>query len=102
MRKKHVPMRTCVGCRQSAPKRDLIRIVRNPEGVVELDLTGKRSGRGVYICAQEECLAAAVKGKQLDRALKTTIDAQVLDVLQEVLAHETHGTSKGKSNEQSL
>ncbi|HBG02662.1 MAG TPA: DUF448 domain-containing protein [Firmicutes bacterium] len=87
MRKKHIPMRTCVGCRQSKPKRDLIRVVRDPEGKVELDLTGKRSGRGVYICAEEECLEQAVKGRQLERSLETKIGEDVLADLKRVL-HE--------------
>lgn len=85
MRKKHVPMRTCVGCRTTAPKRELIRVVRTPEGDVEMDLTGKRSGRGVYICANEQCLEKAVKARQLERGLKTTIDEQVVEGLKKVL-----------------
>lgn len=87
MRKKHVPMRTCVGCRSSRPKRELIRVVREPEGKVELDLTGKRSGRGVYVCPDEVCLEKAVKGRQLDRALETTIGQEILSDLKKVL-HE--------------
>lgn len=87
MRKKHVPMRTCVGCRSSRPKRELIRVVRDPEGKVELDLTGKRSGRGVYVCPDEVCLEKAVKGRQLDRALETTIGQEILSDLKKVL-HE--------------
>lgn len=87
MRKKHVPMRTCVGCRSSRPKRDLIRVVRDPEGKVGLDLTGKQSGRGVYICVNEECLQRAVKGRQLERALETTIGEEIFTDLKRVL-HE--------------
>ena len=89
MRKKHIPMRTCVGCRQSKPKRDLIRVVRDPEGKVELDLTGKRSGRGVYICAEEECLEKAVKGRQLERSLETKIGEDVLADLKRVLYEQS-------------
>lgn len=102
MRRKHVPMRTCVGCRKGAPKRDLIRVVRNPQGEVELDLTGKRPGRGVYICSNVECLNAAVKGRQLERALKTNIDEQVLDSLQKVLLTESVDKKRERSNEQGL
>lgn len=87
MRQKHVPVRTCVGCRTSHPKRDLIRVVRDPEGKVHLDLTGKRSGRGAYLCPNEQCLERAVKGRQLDRALELTIGSEVLDDLKRVL-HE--------------
>jgi len=85
MRKKHVPMRTCVGCRQTRPKKDLVRIVRAPEGTVSLDVTGKRSGRGVYICATQECLEKAVKGRQLERSLETKIGEDVFADLQRVL-----------------
>ncbi|HHU61866.1 MAG: YlxR family protein [Bacillota bacterium] len=87
MRKRHVPMRTCVGCRSSLPKKELIRVVRDPDGKVELDLTGKRSGRGVYVCPNEECLDTAVKEKQLERALATKISPQLLMELKRVL-HE--------------
>lgn len=89
MRKKHVPMRTCVGCRSSKPKRDLIRIVRDPDGAVGLDLTGKRSGRGVYICPSEECLEKAVRGKQLERSLETKISEDVFVELKRVLDEQS-------------
>lgn len=85
MRQKHVPMRTCVGCRTSHPKRDLIRVVRDPSGQVHLDLTGKLSGRGAYLCPQEECLERAVKGRQLERALEITISKEILNDLKRVL-----------------
>jgi len=87
MRKKHIPMRTCVGCRSSKPKRDLIRVVRDPQGTVALDLTGKRSGRGVYVCPDEACLEKAGKGRQLERSLQTKVDEGVLTELKKVL-HE--------------
>ena len=89
MRKKHVPMRTCVACRSSKPKRDLIRIVRDPDGAVGLDLTGKRSGRGVYICPSEECLEKAVRGKQLERSLETKISDDVFVELKRVLDEQS-------------
>ncbi len=90
MRKKHVPMRTCVGCRTAAPKRELIRVVRSPEGEVTLDLVGKSPGRGVYIHPQERCLENAVKGRQIQRALETSIPEQILENLKRVL-HEQQG-----------
>lgn len=89
MRKKHVPMRTCVGCRTSKAKKDLIRVVRTPEGEVALDLTGKRSGRGVYICPDLECLKKAVQGRQIERALETKVDNTIVADLQRVL-NEQH------------
>jgi predicted RNA-binding protein YlxR (DUF448 family) len=64
------PQRMCVGCREMKNKRDLIRVVRTPEGSIEVDLTGKKSGRGAYLCNNPECLAQAVKGKRLQKALE--------------------------------
>lgn len=80
---KKVPMRTCVGCRESRDKNALIRIVRTPEGSVELDLTGRKNGRGAYICPRSECLAKARKSRGLERSLQSTISAEVYDRLEE-------------------
>ena len=66
---KKVPMRMCVGCREMKPKKELLRIVRSPEGEISVDRTGKVSGRGAYICANAECLSRARKIKALERAL---------------------------------
>jgi predicted RNA-binding protein YlxR (DUF448 family) len=74
-------MRTCVGCRTERTKRELVRVVRTPEGEVVLDVTGKRSGRGAYLCPQRECLAAARKSKSLERALEREIPAEVWEKL---------------------
>ncbi|MDD2647846.1 MAG: YlxR family protein [Eubacteriales bacterium] len=63
----------CVGCRQMSPKRELIRIVKSPEGVLSVDLKGKAPGRGAYICKSSECLEKALKQKQLERALEAKI-----------------------------
>lgn len=82
-------MRTCVGCRQTKPKRDLIRVVRDPEGKVALDVTGKRSGRGVYICPSIECLEKAMRGRQLERSLETKIDEAVFVDLKRVLDEQS-------------
>ena len=76
-------MRTCVGCRTTRPKRELIRIVRDPHGELHVDGTGKLSGRGAYICPAEECLDAAVKGKRLEKALERPIGAEVLEALKQ-------------------
>lgn len=76
-----LPQRMCVGCRVMKNKRELIRVVRTPEGEVDLDTTGKKSGRGAYICADPECLNLAVKGKRLQKALQHEIAADVLDLI---------------------
>ena len=78
---KRKPQRTCLGCRTSKDKNELIRIVRSPEGTVSCDLTGKANGRGAYICPDSACLAKAVKSSALSRALKTEIPEEVISRL---------------------
>lgn len=78
---KKPPQRTCVGCRQIKSKWDLVRIVRTPEGAVEIDPTGKLSGRGAYVCPNRACFDLAVKGKRLDRALEVTVPDEVIEKL---------------------
>jgi predicted RNA-binding protein YlxR (DUF448 family) len=73
MRRKHVPQRTCVVCRQVRPKRELIRIVRLPSGEIEVDETGKTSGRGAYLCPNRACWEKALVKEYLEHALKTEI-----------------------------
>ena len=74
-RPRHVPQRTCVACRRTTAKRELVRIVRVPEGGVEVDPTGKRAGRGAYLCPTPDCWRLAVQKGRLDRALKTGLSA---------------------------
>lgn len=71
----------CVGCREMKEKRDLIRIVRTPEGEAVLDPTGKRSGRGAYVCRQEECLRRAIRQKQLERQLEINLTEEISGML---------------------
>ena len=85
MKKKHIPTRTCVGCRTAKAKKDLIRIVRIPDGSVLFDPSGKISGRGAYICSSKACFTKAVQAKQLQRALNTNIAPEVLEVLEQQL-----------------
>lgn len=68
MKEKKVPMRMCVGCREMKPKRELIRVVRSPEGAVSMDATGRKPGRGAYVCRSVDCLKRAIKQRQLERA----------------------------------
>lgn len=70
MKQRKVPMRMCVGCREMKPKKELIRIVRPPEGEVAIDRTGKAAGRGAYVCVMPECLQKAFKTRALERALE--------------------------------
>jgi predicted RNA-binding protein YlxR (DUF448 family) len=75
-RQKHVPERTCIACRTTGAKRGLVRIVRNSDGTVQVDETGKKPGRGAYLCRTRDCWDAALKRKALEYALKTPISAQ--------------------------
>jgi hypothetical protein len=86
MRSKHVPERTCVVCRQKQPKRELLRIVRTPEGEVALDATGRANGRGGYVCADGCHIDDRMLGPKLQHALQTTITQQQLDTLKTALA----------------
>lgn len=81
MKPRKIPMRMCVGCREMKPKRELLRVVRSPEGEISLDTTGKKAGRGAYVCVSEQCLQRAVKSRQLDRALETKVDDTVFEAL---------------------
>ncbi len=85
---KKIPMRQCAGCREMKPKRELIRIVRSPEGDISVDFTGKKSGRGVYVCNDTQCLQKAVKSKALSRALEAEVPQSVYDALKEQIEGE--------------
>ena len=79
---KKIPMRQCLGCREMKPKKELLRVVRSPEGHVAFDPVGKAPGRGAYVCDNPECLKKAVKSKSLERAFSAQIPQDVYDRLQ--------------------
>ena len=81
MKRRHVPMRMCVGCQEMKPKREMVRVVRTPEGEVLVDPTGKKSGRGAYVCPDEGCLEKAVKARRLEKALGREISPEVLEAV---------------------
>lgn len=85
MKTRKIPMRMCVGCREMKPKRELLRVVKSPQGEIALDRTGKMSGRGAYVCPSADCLQKAVKTRQLERALESVIDPAVLEALSQSL-----------------
>ena len=90
-RPRHVPQRTCAACRQVRPKRELLRIVRTPDGHVVLDPTGKKSGRGTYLCARRSCWDLALKKGRLEQALNVTLlpeDRAELEAYRETLPPE--------------
>ena len=80
---KKIPLRQCLGCREMKPKKELIRVVRSPEGEVSLDFRGKAPGRGAYVCPDPECLKKAIKTKAIDRAFGVKLPEEVLDRLAE-------------------
>jgi predicted RNA-binding protein YlxR (DUF448 family) len=81
MKPKKIPQRMCVGCQTMKNKKELLRVVRTPEGAIVLDSTGKRAGRGAYVCNNEQCLAKSVKEKRLEKALHHSVDPQVYEQL---------------------
>ena len=93
MKTKKIPLRMCVGCREMKEKKSLIRVVRSPEGLVSLDPTGKMPGRGAYVCREGECLARALKQKQLERQLQVSLGEEVSEALNAELAalRDAHG-----------
>lgn len=87
MQQKRVPMRMCTGCGQMKPKRELVRVVKSPEGEIALDATGKKPGRGAYLCDDADCLKKARKARRLERAFACQIPAEVYDALEKELSH---------------
>ncbi len=85
MQQKKIPMRKCVGCNESKSKKELVRIVRSPEGDISLDTTGKKSGRGAYICPSADCLKKAVKSKRIDKILEVTVPVSVYEEAERLL-----------------
>lgn len=78
---KKIPMRQCTGCREMKPKRELIRVVRAPDGGISLDFRGKAPGRGAYVCRDVQCLKKAIKSRALERAFGVEIPQEVYDAL---------------------
>ena len=83
-----IPLRRCIGCNTSKDKRELIRVVRNAEGEISIDTTGKKPGRGAYICKDKNCLKLARKGKKIDKAFEVAISDEIYDRLEQELANE--------------
>ena len=83
---KKIPQRQCLGCNEHKPKKELLRVVRSPEGEISLDFTGKRSGRGAYICRDVRCLKKARKSRRIDRSLECAVPDEVYDKMESELA----------------
>lgn len=83
---KKIPMRQCLGCNEHKPKGELLRVVRSPEGEVSLDFTGKKSGRGAYICRDVACLKKVRKSRRLERNLECSISEEIYDRMEKELS----------------
>jgi predicted RNA-binding protein YlxR (DUF448 family) len=85
MKQKKIPLRMCLGCKEMKPKKEMIRVVRNNEGEINIDLVGKKPGRGAYLCKSLDCLEKAIKAKRLEKAFETTIDVEIYNNLKNQL-----------------
>lgn len=85
MRPKKIPMRMCTGCGEMKPKKEMVRVVKSPEGEVSLDLTGKKPGRGAYVCKNAECLRKARKSRRFEKAFSMKIPDEIYDAMEKEL-----------------
>lgn len=88
MKSRKIPMRMCNGCMDMKPKKELIRIVKSPEGELSVDLTGKKPGRGAYICKDINCLESAIKSKRINKNLETVVNDEIYNRLKEEIKNE--------------
>lgn len=88
MKTKKVPQRMCTGCMEMKPKKELIRIVKGQEGDISVDLTGKKNGRGAYVCRSIDCLEKAFKNKRLQKGLETQISDEIYKQLKDEIVNE--------------
>ena len=88
MKTKKIPMRMCLGCNEMKPKRELVRVVKSKEGEISLDLTGRKSGRGAYICRDIECLKKARKARRFEKSFSCKIEDEVYDSMEVELENE--------------
>lgn len=83
MKVRRIPLRKCVACQEMMPKKELIRVVRTPQDEVQIDLTGKKAGRGAYLCGKVDCFRLAKKSRAFDRALKHNVSTDIYDQLEQ-------------------
>ena len=81
MANKKIPMRQCIGCGEMKPKKEMLRVIKTAEEEIMLDTTGRKNGRGAYLCPNSECLKKAIKGKGLERSFKMSIPKEVYEIL---------------------
>jgi len=92
---KKIPLRMCAGCGGMKSKKEMIRVLKTPEGEIVIDSTGKKNGRGAYICCSVECLKKAIKTKGLERSLKVNIPKELVETLEKELILLESGTKEG-------
>ena len=97
MKQRKVPLRICVGCQQTKQKREMLRLVRTPEGELLIDSSGKKSGRGAYLCPSEECFRQAFKSKRIQRALEINVPEEVWQALRQQIAQNNPADGSEKS-----
>lgn len=93
--RKHVPQRTCLGCRQVKDKRELVRVVRMSEGEIEVDVTGKKSGRGAYLCPSRNCWEVGLRSNRLDYVLRTNVSRESREKLRKYAEEKLSGVAGG-------
>lgn len=84
---KKIPLRQCVGCGEMKPKKDMVRVIKTAEDEIIIDVTGKKNGRGAYICSSQECFAKAFKNKGIERSLKYKVPEEIYDRLKEEMCN---------------
>lgn len=89
MKSVKIPMRMCLGCNEMKPKKELMRVVKSPKGEISLDFTGKKNGRGAYICRSTECFDKARKSRRFEKSFSCRIDDSVYEVMTDELRKET-------------
>ena len=89
MKQKKIPMRMCLGCNEMKPKKELLRVVKSPEGDVSLDFSGKKNGRGAYICRNTECFLKARKARRFEKTFSCKIEEDMYEVMTDELRKET-------------
>ena len=92
---KKLPLRMCTGCGEMKPKKELIRVLKTPEDEIVIDATGKKNGRGAYVCCSLACLQKAIKTKGLDRSLKVTIPRELVEALEKEMILLESGRKEG-------
>lgn len=92
MQQRKTPMRKCLGCNEMKPKKELLRVVKSPEGEISLDFVGKKNGRGAYICRSTECYEKARKSRRFEKTFSCKIEESVYEVMADELRSETENS----------